>query len=373
MKLFNSAYLTIILFAPVIFNAPEVRAFQNQEGSNTVKIGLLIQDNKSFEARFGAEMAIRKANEKGGINGRKFQLATRSMEGSWGTGSKQAVDLIFEENVWAIMGSHDGRNAHLVEQASAKTRTVFLSAWTSDPTLSKAFVPWYFSCVPNDNQQAKALIDALYNKRKITKIAAIADNGYDSKLALSSFVKEAKINTKLEVLQVFYDNSIQNFDAILNQINKSDVNGIVLFGQPVASIKIIQQMRQKKMNQPIFGTLSLLGENKLAGGELTKYDGVTLVTSENWLGLKTLSFKKEFQTKYHKIPSAVAVYAFDGMNIIIEAIKNADFDRDKLQKHMSETNYEGLSGRIQFDNRGNRLGNVGLIEIKNGIPVTVRK
>lgn len=358
----------------MVFIAPEVHAIQSQEASfKVIKIGLLIPDDKSVEAKFGAEMAIGKANEKGGINGRPIQLVTRSMAGSWGTGSTQAVDLIFKEDVWALLGSVDGRNAHLVEQATAKTRTVFLSAWASDPTLSRAFVPWYFSCVPNDNQQANVLIDELYNKRKITKIAAISDNGYDSKLALSSFVKEAKTEGKPDLIQFFYDNSSQNFDNLLNQIDKANVNGIILFGQPAASIKIIQQMQQKKMNQPVFGTLSLLGENEPAVVELSNYEGLTLVNSGNWLGSKSVDFKKGFQKKYHKSPGAVAAYAFDGMNIIIEAIRKSALDRDKLQKAMSTIHYEGVTGTIQFDAKGNRMGIVGLIQIKNGIPVTVSK
>ncbi|MCJ7758634.1 MAG: ABC transporter substrate-binding protein [Gillisia sp.] len=374
MKLFNFIYLTITLFSLVAFITPEARAFQNQEGSgNIIKIGLLVQDNKSVEAQFGAEMAIRKANENGGINGHKFQLVTRSMEGSWGTGSKQAVDLIFKENVWAIMGSHDGRNAHLVEQVSAKTRTVFLSSWASDPTLSQAFIPWYFSCVPNDNKQANAFIEEIYKKRKITKIAAIADNGYDSELALKTFVKTSKTEGKPELVQFFYDNSSQNFDKLLDQINKAGINGILLFGKPAASKKIIQKMRDKKMNQPIFGTLSLLGENEFAEVKLVNYEGVVLVNFGNLLGPKALSLQNEFQKKYDKMPGAVAAYAFDGMNIIVEAIENTGFDREKLQKSMSNINYQGVTGDIQFDDKGNRIGNVGLIEIKNGTPVSVNK
>lgn len=374
MKLFNSIYATITLLVLVTFIAPEARAFQNQEKiANTIKIGLLIQDKKFVEAKQAAQMAIDKANIMQGKTGTKFQLVTLSMEGSWGTGSKQAVDLIFKENVWAIMGSHDGRNAHLVEQASAKTRTVFLSAWASDPTLSQAFIPWYFSCVPNDNQQANVLIEEIFNTRKITKLAVVADNGYDSKLALNTFVKTSKTENKPDLFQFFYDYSSLKFDKLLNQIDKAGVNGILLFGQPAASTKIIQQMREKKMNQPVFGTLSLLRQNESAVVELTNYEGVTLVTSGNWLGSKPLSFQNEFQKKYDKMPSAVAAYAFDGMNIIIEAIKNSGLDREKLQKSMSNSNYQGVTGPIQFDDKGNRLGNAVLIEIKNGIPVTVSK
>lgn len=374
MKIFNFIYSTTILFLLVAFIPPEVRAFQNQEGfENAIKIGLLVQNNKSVEAKFGAEMAIRKANKEGGINGHKFQLVTRSMEGSWGTGSTQAVDLIFKEDVWALLGSIDGRNAHLVEQASVKTRTVFLSAWTSDPTLSKAFVPWYFSCVPNDSQQANALIDAMFNKRKINKIAALGDNGYESKLAFSSFLKEAKIKGNPDLVQFLYDNSSRNFDKILNQIDNAGVDGVILFGQSAASIKIIQQMRQKRMNQPVYGTLSLLGQNGFGAEKLQNYEGVTLVTSVNWQETNALSFQNEFQEKYGKMPGATAAYAFDGMNIIIEAINNAGFDREKLQKSMSNINYQGITGSIQFDNKGNRVGKISLVEIKNGISVTVSK
>ena len=154
-----------------------------------IKIGLLVQDSSYTSVIQGAELAIRKANEKGGLNGRQFELVVRSMEGPWGTGSKQAVDLIFGEKVWAIMGSHDGRNAHLVEQATTKSTVVFVSVWSGDPTLSQAFVPWFYNCAPNDNQQSASLIEEVYNKRKFKKIALVYSNDYDSKIVLNSFLK----------------------------------------------------------------------------------------------------------------------------------------------------------------------------------------
>tara|TARA_R110001583_G_scaffold191209_2_gene356140 strand:- start:9153 stop:10244 length:1092 start_codon:yes stop_codon:yes gene_type:complete len=333
--------------------------------SKIVKIGLLIGDKKSNSAQNAAEMAIEKANKIEGINGLHFQLVVRSMEGPWGTGSKEAVDLIFKENVWAILGSHDGRNAHLVEQVITKTRVLFLSAWASDPTLSQAFVPWYFSCVPNDNQQANALIDEIYNKRKITKIATISDNSYDSKLAVNSFVKKIKTENRAGLFQFFYDSSSLKFNKLLDQINEIDVNTVILFGQSFASKKIIMQMHQNKMHQTVFATLSLLGDDKFES------NNSEVATFGN--GLENERFHNEFQKKYGKKPSAVAVYAFDGMNIIIDVIRKTGFDRTKIQETMAETNYKGLTGFIQFDEKGNRVGAVRLIEIIDGIPVTIER
>lgn len=367
IKLFYPACLILVMLLLIVQG---VQASQNPEvPDEPVKIGLLIPDNKSSAARNGAEMAIRKANENDGFNGRQFQLIIRSMEGPWGTGSKEAVDLIFEEKVWAIMGSHDGRNAHIVEQVATKARIVFLSAWSGDPTLSQAFVPWYFSCVPNDLQQASALIGEIYNKRETSKIAIVSDNDYDSKMASGSFVKKAKIAGKPEPLQIFYNNSSQDFNDMLDKINAADISCIILFGQPSASLKIIQQIRQRKMNLPVYGSLLVQGEKELQDEELRDYEGTILVTQGDWLSSKCLSFQEEFQRIYGNKPGIVAAFAYDGMNLIIEAIKNAGLDREKIQKSLAKIHYDGITGVIQFDDKGNRVGVPGLMQIKNGIPV----
>jgi len=340
---------------------------------NTIKIGLLINDDKSIDARNGAELAMSIANKEQGPDALNFNLEVRSMEGPWGSGSKEVVNLVFKEKVWAILGSHDGRNAHLVEQVIAKTQIVFLSAWASDPTLSQAFVPWYFNCVPNDLQQADALIEEIYSKRKIDNIAIVSDSSYDSKLALESFLKKWKITGKADPLQLLYKNADKDFNILIDKLIKTDVNGVLLFGQSAASLKFINQLRQKNMNLPVFGTIALLGETEFSKGELAGFENIMFVTSVNWLGPNGVDFKQAYQRKYAKDPTEIAAYAFDGVNLIIEAIRSTNYDRDKVQEAMSKSNYKGVTGNIQFDKRGNRLGNPELKKLVNRIPVTVKK
>jgi len=374
MKLFSLLFPTWIISMLLAVFVPEVIASQiPKESDKTIKIGLLIQDGKYTQARDGAQMAIGQANMNGGINGRQIQLVTRSMEGPWGTGSKEAVNLIFDQGVWAILGSHDGRNAHLVEQVIAKMHTIFLSAWASDPTLSEAFVPWYFSCAPNDLQQADALFKEIYFKRNISKIATVTSDDYDSKSALNSFLKRTKKAGKEDPLQLFYDNSTTDFGILLDQINNAGVGGIILFAGPSAAAKFIQQKGQKKMNQPLFGTLSLLNENHFSYSDLKNYETTVLVFPGNWSGPESLSFQSAFQRKFGRTPGLVAALAFDGMNLLIEAIKKCGSDREKIQRILSETDYEGVTGKIHFDAKGNRLGTPELKEIKNGVPISVEK
>jgi branched-chain amino acid transport system substrate-binding protein len=322
-----------------------------------VKIGLLIQDKASLSAQHGAELAIKTANVKGGFKGRPFQLITRDMEGPWGTGSKQAVDLIFGDEVWALLGSHDGRNAHLVEQAATKSIVVFVSAWSSDITLSQAFVPWFFNCVPTDRQQADAFIKEIYDKRKYTRVVTIADNTYDSNQALKSFVKSLKLTGKNEPVQFLFNNYSSNLGALIDQISKVKVDCLVLFCQPSASLKIIRLMRQRKMNQPVFGSLLILNENVLSEMELQELDNIIFVSSGSWSGSKNTAFRQEYQKTYGKKPGMVASYAFDGMNVLIEAIRaSGNPERENIQLALSKIQYEGITGRIQFDDKGNRQG-----------------
>jgi branched-chain amino acid transport system substrate-binding protein len=371
LKILSGTYIVIILLALTV---PDLKACQNHDDPDkSVNIGLLIPDNKSMSARNGAEMAIRKANENGGFNGRLFRLVVRSTEGPWGTGSGEAANLIFEDKVWAILGSDDGRNAHLVEQVIAKTHMVFLSARASDPTLSKAFVPWFFNCVPNDLQQADALIDEIYNKRKINKIAVVSDDGYDSKMASESFLKKTELSGKTSPAKFFYENSARDFSVLIDQIKKADIDCIILFGQSSASKKIIQQIRQSKMSQPVFGSLSVFGEDELSDPEFKSYEGIILVSSGYWTRSQGLTFRQEYQKIYGKMPCEVAAFAYDGMNLIIEAIRKAGSDSDKIQKSLAKIHYEGVTGPIQFDDKGNRKGIPGLMEMKNGIPVLVER
>ncbi len=363
-------FISIVFLIPLGFIAPDAQALPipaNQD--SIVKIGLLIQDNKSVAARQGAELAILKANETAKYKRKKFQLVVRSMEGPWGTGSKQAVNLIFDEKVAAIMGSHDGRNAHLVEQVTTKARIVFLSCWSGDPTLSQAFVPWFFSCVPNDLRQADALVEEVYNKRKLNKIAAISDNGYDSKLAMESFVKKAESTGKHVSLQLHYDIQNKNFNDIIGQIGNAIIDGIILFGQPSASLELDRQLKQKKMNQPMFGTLSLLDEDEMPDKNIADYKNMEIIYQCNMSGSKAIVFSDEYQKAYGTLPGAVAAYSYDGMSILIEAIRNAGIDRENIQKTISKMRFEGVTGLIQFDEKGKRIGTPGFIEIKNGVPV----
>lgn len=360
-----------IIFLSVFFlaSSKEALALQNQNKLNEpVKIGLLIADSTSIEARNGAELAIKEVNEQGGIHGRRIELITRSMEGVWGSGSSEVVDMVFNEDVWAILGSHDGRNAHLVEQVIAKTRVVFLSAWASDPTLSQAYVPWYFSAVPNDIQQANALIEEIYIHRKHEKVLVVLNHSYDSKMAWKSLSNEINISGRAQPKALFYEQTQDNFMDIISEIRNTNATAIILMGKPPQSWNIIDQLRLNSIDLPIFGNLSILGEGVFSERKIKNYDQVVLMGTEKWLVSNSLSFRNQYFKEYNSTPGAVAVYAYDGMKVLMNALEKSKLNRDKIREFMLKNEVEGFTGIMSFDKRGRRINTVELID---GVPVLI--
>ena len=337
---------------------------------NTIKIGLLIQNETSVAAKNGAELAILNANSKDD-KGIKFELIVRSMEGPWGTGSREAVSMIFDQNVIGILGSHDGRNAHLVEQVAAKSRVVFISAWTSDPTLSEAFVPWFFNCVPTDLQQASSLTAEIYGKRKLSRIAVISDYSYDSQSALNNFIKVAAGENRPQPLKFIADSATSNQD-LGARLKRADIQGIVLFVHPPLSAKIAEGLKLQHVDLPVFGTVALMDENKISLQEMKNYESFIIVSAGTPTGNEDLSFREDYKKAYGISPGPVAGFAFDGMNLLIEAIRKSGSGYEKIQKTLTEIRYNGVTGTIRFDDKGNRKGNTGFVEIKNGIPVSLK-
>lgn len=337
----------------------------------TLNIGLLVSEpgtlnERALAAIQAAQLAVDQANMRLTKGQLSAKLIVRSCEGPWGAGSKAAVDLVFDNDVYAILTSLDGRNAHLAEQVIAKTKVAMLSALATDPTLTQAFVPWYFNCVPNDCQQAEALVDEIVSRRRLQDFIVITDNGYDSKSASSNFLKQLEKVKALKPVQLEIDNLNPDYDHLFRQISNTGIKNIVLFAQPGISLKFIRLSKKGNIALTIFASLSTLGENNALKDALNIFDNVVVISSGHWFSERGLTFRNEFQRKYGYQPGIAAAYAYDGMNILIQSVKKAEITRDKMINAITEMNYEGVTGTIQFDNKGNRKGIPGFMTIKGG-------
>jgi len=355
---------TFLAAIMLLFVEPVSLLAQVIDSGDTIKIGLLISEKGFKDAQRGAELAVKEANQKNFLPGKNVKLITRSMEGPWGTGAKQTVDLVFNQKVLAIVGSHDGRNAHLAEQVISKTQVVYVSAWAGDPTLAQAYVPWFFSMAPNNIQQAQSLFSQIYSGKEPGKVVALSDSTYDAENALRFFLEKIEAEKIKEPKKVRYNVLDFNVKRILSVINNEKPNVLVLFGKPHESVLLLKELSNLTFQPEIFGTFEILGEDPTHIFSFDDFKGVVVPDVHFLNSAKGIQFIKDYEAEYQKNASPTAVYSYDATWLILKKLKESGFDGDSFKKLMRKADENGVTGIIRFDEIGNRKQAVNWITIQ---------
>ncbi|MGI9530894.1 ABC transporter substrate-binding protein, partial [Lutimonas sp.] len=291
-------------------------------------------------------------NSKGGINGRPLKLIVRIAAGSWGAGSREVVDLVFKDKVEVILGAIHGQDSHLAEQVIAKTQVVYLSSWASDATLSKAYVPWFFSLVPTDDQQAIMLLEDLLDLNYLKDIVVLHDGSYDAEQALKSLKSTSKefIDCRISELSTMSLKSMGLLDSI-EQL-KPDV--ILVMGSTVPVSTIQQQLEGSKNEVPVYMHLSAQSTLDFSQQKRFISNHWRPLFSPDFLDSEFVDFQDSYKNACKRTPDALAVFVYDGIMMISKAMMTSQRQSLSLQKSMLEIKYQGLTGVIDFDSLGRR-------------------
>jgi branched-chain amino acid transport system substrate-binding protein len=141
----------------------------------------------------GAAIAMRRANQAGGVDGRPIRLVSADSDRLWDGASGELVRLIYDEQAVAVIGAVDGRSAHLAEQVITRARgaALFVTPWASETTLTRIRVPWFFRMVPDDRQQAEVLARDIFATRGLRRAAVWVGGEYDGRAAAAEFHRAA--------------------------------------------------------------------------------------------------------------------------------------------------------------------------------------
>lgn len=344
-NLYQSALIS--LFGLLFLCKATVGITQHQPSNQSIKIGFLIRDKNDTAIQQAADLAIAYANEEGGYNGKFFELTTKSCDGPWGIGSKQAVDLIHEDQVSLIVTALDGRNAHLAEQVTAKSHVVMLSTQSSDPTLSRAYVPWYFRMVPDDLQQAEVFVEEIYIKQKFKKVALVSLDDYDGKKSVESMAKILK-EIGISTPEIFKGlDQAKQFDEFISK----SWDAVVLAGSSMDFSEIIKKIYSSNYQAKIYTFLNVFNFINKPDPQLIEqvHYVKSFYVDQTWD-----TFMKDFQSKYGKEPSPSLAYVYDGVMLAIEAIKKFGPDSDAIRFGFNDIKYEGITGKVDFGKLGNR-------------------
>jgi ABC-type branched-subunit amino acid transport system substrate-binding protein len=168
-----------------------------------------------------------------------------------------------------------------------------------------------------------------------------------------------------------FDNGETDFKMQLENIKKVSPDAILVWGNAKESALILKQIRELGMKQPVYGS------DRMVSSEFLKIAGnfaEGIVTTSQYNPNADIEKLKIFQADYYKRfdlkADVFAAHAYDGMNMIIEAIEKAGLNRvlirDVLTDLKTFQNYQGITGTIVFDGSWNDIGDIWMVKVQNG-------
>jgi len=317
----------------------------------------------------GAQLAIEEANERGGFRSKiPYKLIARNDNGNWRSSGREVIDLAYKDSVWAILGTVDGANSHIAIRVALKAEVPVMNSADTDPTFVETSIPWVFRCITDDRQMCYLLADFAFKNLGLKRIAALRAVNRYGRMSIDEFRDAATRLGNPFLSELQYQEGDIDFSKQLRKIKALNVDAIITYGNAKESAMILKQMREMGMNQWFFGSdrmivkdfTDIVGTNhgKVAAG---------YPYNPGSLNPQLLAFQRNFKKRFGDPPETYAAHAYDGMQMLIEAIEKAGLNKALIRDQLvSMSNYEGITGTKEFDAVLTNRSPASLALLKNG-------
>ena len=357
-------YLLLSVLFPVFFLGL-VHADSVKIGFNVPLTGFAAADGKS--ALNGVKLAVKQANQAGGINGKMIELVVYDDQAS----PKQAVPIsnkLIEKDkvVAAISGSYSGAT-----RASAgvfqSAEIPYISAYAVHPEITKAG-NYVFRTSFMGEVQGRAgakLIGATLQRKRVVLITLKNDFGK----SLAAGFKEAAGQFNLQIVNEYeYSIKDRQFGPIVAKVKADAPEAIYATGYFFTAGPLVSQLRAAGITVPVIGQEGYDSEQfiKIAG---KASEGTIITTSldRDSNSSETRSFISEFEAMAgHKV-DMVAASGHTAMKVLVAAMKKAGTTSPSaIRNAIAQTNLVASTGSISFNDLGEVQKNVQVQVVRDG-------
>jgi ABC-type branched-subunit amino acid transport system substrate-binding protein len=362
------------------------RALPEPEHVDTVKIGFLGPIEPTVSVATGGKgdgldlgiamlrgcrLAIEQANESGGYQKRRipFELVVRNDNGLWGASGDEIITMAYKDKVWAILGTIDGANTHIAIRVALKAEVPMLTSGDTDPTFIETNIPWVFRSIGDDRQQNYFILDYLYRKLDLERVAIIRSSNRYGRFGVREIRDGSRRLGHPIVVEMAYKAGAEDFSLQLDRIAAARPEAVVHWGDAEDSAMFLNQMRARGMTQPYLCSdrsvsdafVEIAGDN--AEGVLCGYPWNPASDDP-----KLKKFRSDFQERFGTMPETYAAHAYDGMNMLIWAIQNAGLNRARIRDVLAYRSepWPGVTGDIPLSAVLDDAGEVYLARRENG-------
>lgn len=343
-----------------------------------IKIGLITSitgDVKTYgeSVKNAFEIAIDEANKAGGVAGMRIVPVVVDDRNDPTEASNAANLLIHQQKVRAIVGSVTSKASIPVSDVAQSARIPNISPTATNPKVTvadgkrKDFV--FRSCFIDPFQGkvvAKFARESLFKE----KAGVLFDASNDYSKGIAEYFSDAfKAMGGKVVAYESYGKDDVDFSALLTKVKSSGADVLFLPDYYNKVGLIAKQARERGIQA------ALIGPDGWDSPELVKVAGEAIEGgyfsnhySPDDTRPEVVGWVNKYKEKFGQTPDALGTLAYDGTNILLEAIRKANSDDPvKIREALAAIKgFKGVTGESAMDANGNAVKSAVILQIVNG-------
>lgn len=306
--------------------------------------------------RNSMELLAEQINAAGGINGHPIELVIYDTEGDATKAVLNANKLIEKDNVLAIVGPSLSGTTLAVVPIAEKTQVPLISCAAS-VKITTPVKKWVFK-TPQTDVMAVAKIYEYLKGQGVTEIAILTVGNAFGDSGREQLIQQAPDYGFEMVTAEKFGPKDTDMTPQLTKIRALKPEAIICWGTNPGPAVVAKNMRQLGIEIPLYQSHGVASKKFIelaaeAANGIILPTGKILVAGDLPDGdpQKTVLLKyiDDYEAKYKMAISGFGGYAWDGLQILAQALEKAGDDRAKIRDEIERiSGYVGISGIFRF-------------------------
>jgi len=329
------------------------------------KTGEASEDNlELFEA---VRFAVEEVNGKGGLHGRKIELIEYDNH-STPIQSRLAARQAVKDGAVAVIGASWSSHSLAIAPYLQKMKVPMVSPDSTHPDVTRTGNYIFRTCFV-DTWQGKALAMFAINELKAATAVIVQNITSDYSLGIAGMFEQHFTTRGGKVLAVQnYKSGQTDFTDLMKEAKALKPDVLFIPGHSESGYVVRQAQKIGIKAKMLGGDGWPYRQFYANGGQDLKEGYYTAHWNKNLDTDKTRDFVARYKNVYEVTDFAATSY--DAAMLLFDAIRRADsIDRDAIREALAATkNFEGVTGKISFNENGDPKKQVVVMKITDGRP-----
>ena len=333
--------------------------------AETIKIGVVMDlsgDLAPMGARMlnGARLAVEEINAAGGVLGKQGELVEEDGKTDPAAGLDRVKKLIEIDGVQVIVGPMISGTSKLAIPFAKSHQVPCITMSATAFELSELDgTEWFFRACLLDDAQGRVLSDVVMEKG-YSRLASIVLNNLYGKGVQKALVEGLQESgwTGQVVAEVEYDEAKKDYRTELGQIKDNNPDVVLIVSYAVDGIIIFKQALEMGLDSVAWlGCDGNYGSGLFKEPRSAEFMEKAIVAGTRTVGFGSTyeQFVAKYTDKFGEAPEIYCDTTYDAVWAAVKAIEQAGaYDGTAIRAAMAKLSFEGATGPISFDNRGDR-------------------